>query len=171
MLDNGTAQRNYQRTMGDRVCVVNSKYFSCNCLHINALLYLIAQRESNRNNGIKLILKIFQNIANNPSQTHKYGNLSVKKITDKLSNCQPALKLLLLSGFETKQNNKRLLWTNTNENISTLKHIQNTLKSMTDTVSITNNHASKHRDKTINKQTQLDITQMITNLITKQYPV
>ena len=112
-------------------------------------------------------MKIFANITNNPSNTQKYGNLHLNKITNKLSTCQPVFKLLLLSGFEAKENNKRLIWTNTNENMIILKHIQNTLKSMIAIIPMTNNDITPNQQElqTSNQQTQQDIAQMVTNLI------
>ena len=110
-------------------------------------------------------MKIFQNVMNNPSQTEKYGNLNLNKITNKLSNCKPVLQLLLLSGFEAKENNTRLIWTNTNENISILKHVQNTIQSMIDTDPTTSNDTSNQHIQTINQQAPQDISQIISNLI------
>ena len=132
---------------------------------------MIFLRESERNKGVKLLLKIFENIINHPTQTEKYGNLNLIKITNKLSGCKPAMKLLLLSGFEAKENNKRLIWTNTANNMMILKHLQNTLESMTETISITQDETSKQTQSTSHQQTQQNITQMITNLIVNQSPV
>ena len=55
------------------------------------------------------------------------------KINKKLSKCKPALDLLYLSGFQKSDNNKRLTWSNTNNNndIILLNRIHNELKSMT----------------------------------------
>ena len=112
-------------------------------------------------------MKIFQNIINNPTQTQKYGDLNLNKITRKLSNCQPALKLLILSGFKENENNQRLLWSNTTENMTTMKHIHHTLKSMIHTAPITKNDTSRQPQH----QTQHDMVQMITNLIMNQSTV
>ena len=76
--------------------------------------------------------KIYQNISNNPSQTQKYGDLHYEKINKKLSKCKPAMELLFLSGFEKSNNNKRLIWRNTQNNMTILKHIHNKLISISD---------------------------------------
>ena len=94
------------------------------------MVELFNDSESDRNEGIKLLLKIYQNIINNPSETEKYGDLNFKKISKRLSKCKPALDLLLLSGFEKSSNNRRLIWKNTQNNILILKHMNNSLKSI-----------------------------------------
>ena len=68
---------------------------------------------------------------NNPGQREKYGNLKFEKINQKLSSCKPALDLLFLSGFKTSENNQRLIWANTNDNIIMIQKIQNELQSNT----------------------------------------
>ena len=67
---------------------------------------------------------------NNPTQIQKYGDLHFGKISQKLSKCKPALGLLLSSGFEKSNNDTRLIWTDANNNIILLNHIQTELKSM-----------------------------------------
>ena len=94
---------------------------------------MLFKRESERNKGIKLLLKILSKIINNPTQTQKYGDLNLQKISQKVSNCQPIIKLLLLSGFEKSQNNKRLTWSNTNNNMIALKHIHTKLSELVTT--------------------------------------
>ena len=137
--------------------------------HSNLQCFNVFCRESERIKGIKLLLKIFGNIINNPSQTQKYGNLHSNKIMNKLTKCKPGLRLLLLSGFEATENNKRLIWMNTNNNMLKLKNIQNTLKSMIDTKSITiNNMPNKTKSQTNNEH---DITQLITNIILSEKQV
>ena len=93
---------------------------------------ILFYRESDRNKGIQLLLKICNNIANNPTQIGKYGDLHFEKINKKLSKCKPAMDLLFLSGFTKSNNSKRLVWTNTQNNIMILEHIQNALKSIND---------------------------------------
>ena len=85
-------------------------------------------RQPDRDKAIKLLLKIFENIIKNSTQLNKYGHLNFKKISQKLSKCEPALDLLILSGFQKK--GKRLIWTNTDGNIMLLSYIQNDLRSM-----------------------------------------
>ena len=88
-------------------------------------------RDIDRNKAIKLLLKIYKNIINNPKETKKYGDLHFGKIKQKLSKCQPAMDLLLLSGFKKSNNDTRLIWTDENDNkIVLLNHIQTKLKSM-----------------------------------------
>ena len=94
--------------------------------------HLIVKRETDRIKGIKLILKIYTKIINNPTQTQKYGDISLKKISQKLADCQPLFKLLLISGFELSEKKTRLIWRNTNDNMTMLKHIKNTLSAMID---------------------------------------
>ena len=100
--------------------------------------------EIDRNKGIKLILRIIDNIVNNPSQTQKYGNLNLQKIKSKLKTCQPALELLFLSGFTKTPNNERLIWRNTNDNIMRLRHINLKLSSMTNNPSSISNTTSNN---------------------------
>ena len=88
-------------------------------------------RPIDRSKAIKLLLKIYKNIINNPNQIKKYGDLHFGKISKKLSKCEPALDLLLLSGFRKSNNDTRLIWTDgDNNNIVLLNHIQTKLKSM-----------------------------------------
>ena len=87
-------------------------------------------RNTNRYKGIKLVLKIFDNIINNPSQLQKYGDLNAQKICSKLSECKPAFNLLLIAGFKKSNNKGRLKWTNTDENIKALHSVHDALQSM-----------------------------------------
>ena len=68
----------------------------------------------------------------NPTQIQKYGDLHFGKINKKLSKCKPGLDLLLASGFKKSTDNKRLIWTevNNNNNIILLNRLQNELRSM-----------------------------------------
>ena len=92
------------------------------------------RRKLDRNKAIKLLLKIYKNIMNNPTEMKKYGDLHSGKINKKLSKCKPAFDLLLLSGFRKANNDTRLIWTSNNNdsNVMLLKHIQNQLKSILD---------------------------------------
>ena len=99
-------------------------------------------RESERNKAIKLLLKIYKNLSNNPNEIEKYGDLNFYKIDQKLSSCKPAMDLLFLSGFTKSQNNNRLIWTNTNNNIMMVNHIQNALQSSSSNYNNNNNKAS-----------------------------
>ena len=94
------------------------------------MLFVSGFRDSDRNKTIKLLLKIVENLINRPTEIHKYGDLSYKKIKQKLSKCKPGLDLLYLSGFQKSGNDKRLIWKNTNNNVKMLKHIQHELKSI-----------------------------------------
>ena len=91
----------------------------------------------------------------------------------KLSNCEPAWKLLLLSGFEAKQNNKRLIWVDTNDNMNILKQIQNALESITDTATTTKNIGVSNQPQYAaqNPQTQEDLVGMISDLLLNQSSV
>ena len=104
--------------------------------NINQPLFV---RESERNKGIKLVLKIFGNIQNNPSQIEKYGDLHARKINDKLNKCKPALNLLYIAGFKKSNDSTRLIWTNNNNNMESLKYIHQTLQSIMNTETITSN--------------------------------
>ena len=76
------------------------------------------------------MLKVSENILNNPSQIQKYGDLNAARILKALSKCRPALNLLFMVGFAKSTNNKRFVWTNTNKNVIALKYVHDTLKSM-----------------------------------------
>ena len=75
-------------------------------------------------------MKIFSNIIKNPNQVGKYGNLNAKIMKKKLSLCDPAGDLLLFSGFELSNDNTRLIWKSTDQNMMIMKYIYNTLASM-----------------------------------------
>ena len=111
-------------------------------------------RESDRIKAVKLLLKIFTNILNHPTQLHKYGNLKFDKIGGKLSNCRPALKLLALSGFQLSETETRLIWLNTDENMVTLKHIKNVLSSMVDSSLLQSNGQELSHNVQQTKMTQ-----------------
>ena len=98
------------------------------------------------------MLKIFKKIINNPSQIEKYGDLRLKRISAKLSKCQPAFDLLFIAGFRRRENNKRLVWSNTNDNNISLKRVYEKLKSMD------NNGQSNLNDNMVN--------QMVLNILT-----
>ena len=98
---------------------------------------------SERNKGIKLVLKICRNIINNPSQTEKYGDLHLRKINNKLDKCKPALNLLYIAGFKKSNNNTRLRWINTNNNMKSLINIYQTLQSLMKTVKTASNSDKK----------------------------
>merc|ERR1712228_445438 len=87
--------------------------------------------ESVRSKAIKLLTKIFRNLLNHLSETNKFGNLKLQKIRNKLSQCQPAFDLLILSGFEEAESDDdtRLIWKNSDESLKLLKQIYNALRS------------------------------------------
>ena len=101
---------------------------------------LLTIREHDRIGGVKLLLKICSNIINNPTQTQKYGHLNLQKIVQKLSNCEPALKLLMLVGFEISENKTRLIWKNTEDNVTLLTVVKQTLSSIIETTPIQSNN-------------------------------
>lgn len=73
---------------------------------------------------------MLKNIVNNPSQTQKFGNLNYDKINKKLLSCKPALQLLFISEFKksvSDNNQTRLIWNNTTENMTILYSIQQIL--------------------------------------------
>ena len=96
-------------------------------------------RKLQRDKGIKLVLKIFTNILNNPSEIEKYGNLNFDKINKKLSMCQPALQLLSIAGFNEycdDTRSRRLIWRNTTANMREMRNIYNVLKINTEAFNI-----------------------------------
>ena len=76
--------------------------------------------KSERDKAMKLVLKIFTNILNNPSEIGKYGNLNFNKINKKLSIAmyKPVLQSLFIAGSNeyTSDNIPRLIWMNTSSN-------------------------------------------------------
>ena len=122
---------------------------------------MLMNRKSQQDKGITLLLKILSKIINNPTQTQKYGDLHLQKISQKLSHCKPGMRLLLLSGFKKSQNNKRLIWANTDENMKLLKHIHTKLSVIINTVKSTN---EEHQIIKINNDQTKSQTQFLSNL-------
>ena len=60
----------------------------------------------------------------------KYGNLHSKKIHNKLSKCKPALDLLFIVGFKISNNNKRLIWSNTTNNLVLISYLYDQMQRM-----------------------------------------
>ena len=121
---------------------------------------IIPKREDIRNKAIKLLLKIFSNLINHPIKRKKYRAFNnAKKINKKLSRCKPAQHILLLSGFTLSNDQTRLIWMNTNENMMVIKYIHNILSSMTNPAQITNIN-NNHQ-----QQAQLIFNQMQQNFI------
>ena len=102
------------------------------------------------------MLKIFRNIIKNPSQIAKYGDLHAHRINDKLNKCKPALNLLYIAGFKKTNNNTRLIWTNTNNNIETLKYIHQTLQSIMNMETIASDSDKKKERMTMAKSETFD---------------
>ena len=99
----------------------------------------LIQRDEDRDKAMKLLIKIFTNIINNPTNTQKYGDLHALKMMKKFARCKPAGDLLLLSGFQPSNDNKRLIWTKTTNNMMKIRYIYTTLSTMIDSSSATNN--------------------------------
>ena len=80
---------------------------------------------SARQKETKLVLKICGNIISNPSEISKYGSLNWNKVNVKLANCKVCLNLLFIAGFDFKtiDNNERLIWNNTPENMKQIEDI------------------------------------------------
>ena len=97
-------------------------------------------RETERNKGTKLVIKIFQNIINNPSQTQKYGNLHAEKIHQRLKTCEPAYALLFIAGFKYSANKSRLIWSNNNNNVKAMSKAYDALQSMINLIEATTKH-------------------------------
>ena len=118
---------------------------------ISYLPRLLTIREHDGVKGVKLLLKICSNIINNPTQTQKYGHLNLQKIGQKLSKCEPALKLLMFVGFEISENKTRLIWINTENNAMLLTHVKQTLSSIIETTPIqsSNKTTIKHSNNNI----------------------
>ena len=106
-------------------------------------------------------------------------------MTEKLSKCKPAQQLLLFSGFHLSNNKKRLIWSNTKENMTVIKYIHNALNSIINPASTINTYQHKQQihlifdqmqqnatessnNATTQKQTQKDITNLVSNLIMNQ---
>ena len=114
-----------------------------------------------------MLLKISTNIINNPTQTNKYGDLHLQKITQKLSKCNPIVDLLFMSGFQKSENNKRLIWINTANNMNILKHVHNTLSTM---INPTTNNANLRDIVNENQQSQNNgLNQLLSNPSIPQY--
>ena len=103
-------------------------------------------------------MKIVKNIINHPSKTQKYGDLKLRTIVQKLTKCEPALKLLFLCGFKKSENNKRLIWSDTNNNIMKLRHIKIKLSMML------NNSASISKVNTKEVSIRSGISQQTANV-------
>ena len=86
--------------------------------------------KSDRNKAIKLLLKIFENILNHPSQIQKYGDLNAKRIKQKLCKCKPAFNLLFIAGFKESNNRARIIWMNTDKHVNSLLNIHKKLRSI-----------------------------------------
>ena len=86
---------------------------------------------------------------NNPSQIAKYGNLNTHRINDKLNKCKPALNLLHIAGFRKSNDNTRLIWPNTNNNVQSLKYIHQSLQSIMNTERIQSNLDKKKEKMTM----------------------
>ena len=67
--------------------------------------------EEDRNKGIKLLSKIYNNILNNPNDP-KFRDLNFSKIRKKLDKCRPAFYLLFTAGFSQSVDGTRLQWQN-----------------------------------------------------------
>ena len=98
------------------------------------------------------------NIINNPTKIEKYGNLKAKSIIQKLDQCLPAVTILFLSGFESSNDDTRLIWVNTTDNMITIKYIHNTLTSLI-------NPISKENINDNNQNTELIFNQIHRNAI------
>ena len=89
-----------------------------------SIVYLLnssAQREK----GIRLITKAFQNIISNPTQISKYGVLNLNKIKQKLPDCKPIFTLFYIAGFRIADDNNRLrlIWRNIPGNLEKMQNI------------------------------------------------
>eukprot|EP01084_Bolivina_argentea_P149944 261862_1 len=78
-----------------------------------------------KRNGIKLVLRIFENIVENPNEI-KYRNLNANRVFKKLQQCNELRQLLLESGFKTSNDGKRLIF-DTTKTIN-INHLKNKLK-------------------------------------------
>ena len=87
---------------------------------------------------MKLLIKIFSNIINNPTKIDKYGNLKAISVIQKLDGCQPAVTLLVFSGFALSDDQTQLIWVNTDENMIRIQYIHMTLTSLANPISTTN---------------------------------
>ena len=121
-------------------------------------------RSSEQEKGVKLVLSVFEKIINNPMEISKYGNLNYNKINNKLSNCKPGLKLLLLAGFTVKHLNQdddkpRLIFENTKENMIKMINICKILRMNEDSINtyiclIKEGYTNKQAIEAINLSTE-----------------
>eukprot|EP01084_Bolivina_argentea_P083345 150901_1 len=89
-------------------------------------------QESDRNDGIKLLSKIFTKLLNNLSESKKYGDLNCKKIRQKFDKCKPAFSLLCSAGFKESNDGKRIIWKYTDGTIKALNNTYNALRAKID---------------------------------------
>eukprot|EP01083_Nonionella_stella_P280826 955478_1 len=92
------------------------------------LNHLWAIQESDREKGTKLLSKILGDLSNNLSESAKYGNLNLTKISNKLSRCKPAFVLLFSAGFKQSNDGKRLIWTYDDDAVESLYDVYNALQ-------------------------------------------
>ena len=145
-------EQGHQSALGDRVCRILSYTVS----HFTYLVFDILHktRDDIRIKAITLLLKIFSNIINHPTKLEKYGDLHAKKINQKLSECGPAGELLSFSGFTLSNDETRLMWTQTDENLMIIKHIYNTLSSMINPAATTDINQNQSPPQSLFQQMQ-----------------
>ena len=104
---------------------MSNKFYEING-HLNDLWNL---QSNNKNKGIKLLTKIFNNILKNPNES-KYSDLNHQKIRNKFDNCLPAYHLLFTAGFKDTAPyhiDSRLQLPNTETAIQILSNVNNQL--------------------------------------------
>ena len=99
-------------------------------------------RTEEENKSIKLILRIINNIIQNPNN-NKYKDISILRILNKLNNRNKYINLLLKFGFDKSNDGKRLIF-NLNK-LNKLKQLHQLL-----THKSHNNHIYPNNDITKN---------------------
>eukprot|EP01084_Bolivina_argentea_P200250 342453_1 len=98
--------------------------------------------------GIKLLLKIYNNIASNPSQS-KHHRLNCNKLQSKLNNWQPFFCLLICTGFKQSIDAQTLQWEQTETNLNLITNLTKYLHSTTEqgdtVVRTTNNEITSNK--------------------------
>ena len=102
-----------------------------------------------RDDGINLLCKIFNNISNNPNES-KYRDLNFIKIHKKFEKCKPAFNLLFIAGFKKSKNGERLQLHNDSNTLKIFESTNNSFQelktAMTMSMDINNNNNNNNNN-------------------------